>query len=403
MATNSYVTSQLVADEAVAVFQVNNSFISTAYRKYESMFSNTTYAPGDTINVRLDNFFIGSRGDSVQAEAIVEDKRPLTIKPLFSIPILYTPTDLQRKIVDFSAEFIQPAVRRLVTMMNEEIVNDALTQVGYWTGSPTANLNSFASIDSINPIMSNLGMDKAYKRYISLSANQLQQLRSASSLQNSFVEPLNKEITMNAQLTRLANFDLYEDQSITSFTAGTAAGTITVNAATGSGNTIALAGVTSGTTFVAGDVIRIAGVFEFNQIYRKSTGRVMQFVVQQNVTSTGGVTTIVVLPFLFEGPRANVIALGSVIASGALVTTVTDHQPNFAYTERGLIACMPPLEPMDCPNSSVTTDKKYGVSIRVSKTAEVLDNKNVMRVDCQMANLWIPQQSVRVVAALNQF
>lgn len=399
---NTFLPSNLIAAEAVAQLAVNNTFLATSYKKYEGMFSSSPYKSGDTINVRLDNFFVGSRGDTVAAENIVEESTPVTIQPLYSVPITYTPTDLQRKIEDFSDEVIRPAVRRLAAMINRDIAQAALTQVSTWVGDAATNLNTFESLDQVNPIMDNLAMSPEYNRYVALNPTQVQKLRSASSLQNSFVSPLNKEITMDASLGRLADFDIFKDQSISSHTAGSPGAGVTVKTAVSTGNTIALQNMTVTTgTFKAGDVISIAGVQEFNPITRTGTGRDIQFTIQNDVTADGsGDAAITVEPAMkFSGPRQNMTSASDDIAVGAAVTTVGSHMPNIAYTERGLIACLPPLEVMDSPESHVAVDKDTGISIRISKTAEVLNNKNVMRLDAQCAYKWINSQAVRLVSA----
>ena len=400
---NTYLTSNLISKEAVALFKVFNSFITTGYRKYEGMYSDQTYKSGDTINVRLDNFYEGERGDSVTAESIVEASIPVTIGPLYSVAIAYTPTDLTRKIADFSDEVLAPAVRRLIAMMNKTIQQNSLVQVNYFTGSALANLNSYASLDQVNPIMDNLAMDAAYKRYAVLNPIQQQQLRSAASLQNSFLTALNREITMDAMLGRLADFDIYKDQNVSLFTAGNHAvsGDVTVKTTVASGSTIVLTGFNSGATMKAGDVFSIAGTYEFNQITRSRTTRNMQFTVTQDAAVSGSDITVQVYPAIqFTGPRQNIDSDTGTIASGSVVTLVPSHLPNICYTERGLITCMPALARMDAPESDVTTDREYGVSLRVSKTADVLNNKNIMRLDAQLATSWVPQQAVRLVSAL---
>lgn len=404
--SNTYLTSNLISKEAVALFGVMNSFIATGYRKYENMFSDATYKPGDTINVRLDNFYVGSRGDVVTAEDIVEASIPIQIRQLYSVPIAYTPTDLQRKIADFSDEILTPAVRRIVAMMNKDIALAALTQVTYWEGDPSSNLNSFASLDQVNPIMDNLAMDSIYKRYASLNPTQVQQLRSAASLQNSFLPMLNKDITMDAKLGHLAGFDIFKDQSLTGFIAGThqTSGTITVLTAVSSGNQITVTGLTPSiqNIFQAGDPISITGTFEFNPITRAPTSRAMQFAVQANASSDGsGHAVLTVSPTIqFTGPRQNIYSSTNQIPAGAVVNVVGNHLPNVAYTERGLVTCMPPLAPMDSPMSSVSTDTRYGVSMRVSKSAEVMNNKNILRLDGQLAFSWVPGQAIKVITSV---
>ena len=357
---NTFNLSTLVAKDAAAYLRVMNSFLNTGYRKYENMFHENPYKPGDSINVRRDNFFVGSRGDSVTAEDILEESYAVTIGPLYSIPITYTPTDLDRKFADFSQEVIMPAVRRLSSMINRDIVIAGLTEIDTYVGSAASNLNTFASIDQINPVMDSLAIDPAYKRYLSLAPIEAQQVRSASTLQNSFVSPLNKDITMDASLGRLANFDIFSDQSITTFTAGThaTATNITVKTAVSSGNTIVLTGVTNGTTFVAGDVIELTGVFNWDPITRASTGYKKQYTVTSGGTAAATDVTITVNETInFSGARKNVYepTADTEIPAGTVVTVVGDHIPNIAYSERGLIFCMPPLHPMDSPESSVTS------------------------------------------------
>jgi hypothetical protein len=403
---NTYLTSNLISESAVAIFKIENSFIPTAYRKYENMFSQNTYKPGDTINVRLDNFYEGARGDSVTAESIVEASIPVTIAPLYSVAIQYRPTDLQRKIEDFADEFIAPATRRLAAMINRDIQQASLTQVNYFVGDDAANLNTFASLDQVNPVMLNLSIDPAYRKYASLSPKQAQQMRSSSTLQNSYVSPLNKDITMNAALGHLAGFDIFQDQSITNFTAGThaAAGDITVKTAVASGSSVVLTGLNVGATFKAGDVFSIDGTYVYNQTLRIATSTNMQFTVLENATADGGgdVTLSIYPAIQMTGPRKNVFADGgdTQIAAGSVVNVVASHTPNICYSERGLIACMPPLQPMDSPYSATTTDREYGISIRVSKSAEVLENMNILRLDAQVAYKWVPGQAVRLISAV---
>lgn len=408
--SNTYLTSSLISKEAVAIFEAENSFMVTAHHEYENMFNDNTYKSGDTINVRLDNFYVGARGDTVTAEDIVEASVPLTIQPLYSVPITYKPTDLQREIADFGAEFIQPAVRRIVKMINSDIATASLTQVAQYTGDITATLNSFTALNAVNPLMDTLNM-RNNMRYLSLDPFNAYTVQGNSTIQNSFVSPLNKDVTMDAQMGRLAGLDIFKDTSIVPFISGThaAAGNITVKTQVTSGSTIVVTGLTPTTgTFNVGDVFKLAGVFEYDQIGRAgiSVNKAFTVTAVSGPADGSGDITLTVFPEIVNsGPRQNFITPGTspnAIPAATVLTvntnTTTGFINNIAYTDRGLIACMPPLERMDAPDSYVMSDKKSGVSIRVSKTADVLNNLNVMRLDAQVAYRWIPNQAVRLLA-----
>lgn len=409
---NQYLNSQLISKEAVAIFKALNSFVSTGYRKYENMFNENTYKAGDTINVRLDNFYVGARGDSVTAEDIVEDSIPVTIQPLYSVPIKYTPTDLQRDIADFANEFISPAVRRIIAMINNDIYQASLREIALWLGDISSPINSFRSLNQVNPLMDSLNMNN-YQRYICLDPSNAFELQSAKEVQNAFTAPLNKEVTMDAQLGRLAGFDILKDSSIDGHISGThaASGDITVKTAVSSGNTIVVTGLTQTTgTFNVGDAFSLDGVFEYDRIKRKKTSYLKKFTVIgiSGAANADGDITLTVYPSLTAtGPRQNFIVPGAdpnEIPTGTVVNTLTDTDQgyinNIAYTDRGLITCLPPLERMDSPDSYTMNDKESGISLRVSKSAEVLENKNVLRLDAQCAFRWVPNQALRLVSKI---
>jgi len=56
---------------------------------------------------------------------------------------------------------------------------------------------------------------------------------------------------------------------------------------------------------------------------------------------------------------------------------------------------------MRTPNSYTHTDKETGISVRVSEIADVLNNKNIMRIDVLTGFTWIPTHLWRVISTLD--
>lgn len=407
---NQYLTSALIAPEAVAILQSINSLIRLGNRKWEGMFIAKNYAPGDTINLRLDNYYNVQRGDVVVTEDIVEASIPLTIQPLFSVPILYTPTDLERDIVDFTQEFVEPAVRAISAQIDYAIYVAAQTQIAHATGDITAPLNTFLSLSSVNPIMDTLNMNN-YGRNMVIDPYNFNSLLSSSDLRNSFLPTLNKAITLDAQLGRLAGFEVFKDSNFLPFISGThtAGGNITVSVAVQTGSSIILTGLTPGATFVAGDTLNFTGVQEWNSVGQTPIQQIKQLVVTANGTAdgTGTVTLATYPPLINTGPRQNFFTRGTSpnqIPAGTVVTSPTNttvgYMNNIAFTDRGLALALPPLIKMDSPYSFVSTDPQSGISMRVSKDAQILNNKNVLRLDAQMGLTWVNDQAVKVLSGL---
>lgn len=406
---NAFINSTLLSKEAAVEFELNNTFIATANRKYEGLFTDQTYDSGDTVNIRLDNQFLVKRGDTVTAGDVKETSVPLTLQELYSVPVTYSTIDLSTKLRanSWMDRVFRPSVRALVSEVNADIASLAETQTYIHAGTPAVAIASFAAIDQLSAILTERGVMPNQNWYCNLNPRDSSSLKS--SLQNSFNTTLNTEISLRSQLGRLSSFDMMVDQSIAVHTPDTTAiGAPTLKTAFSDGDTtIAISGLTVSTTgiFKAGDVLSVASVQSVNRVTRQSTGQDMQFVVTADANSDGaGDATVSISPTIITAttnPNRNVTGIGTV---GAVITVNGDnaarlpHKINLAYTASALHVVTPPLAPLDAPESSVFKDPKTGLSLRVSKTAEVLNNKNVLRIDLLTGYRWIDSQVVRLMS-----
>lgn len=409
---NTLINSTLLSKEAAVEFRLNNTFLATANRKYDTMYSDSTYDAGATVNIRLDNQFIVKRGETVTASDIKETNDTITLQPLYSVPVTYTTTDLSTKLrVNWTERVFKPAVRALAAEVNKDIAAAAATDLYIHNGTPGTPISTFATVDGVGATMEERGISPAQPWYMTLGPRDSSSLKS--SLQNAFNTTLNTEISLRSRLGRLSYFDMFTDQSIAThipYTAGVMTATsIQVNADVTSGDTIVLKGLTVSITgiFKAGDVIQIAGVESVNRVNRVSTGQDMQFVVTADADSTaGGLATLTVSPSIISDvadPNRNVT--GTVLEDSVVLVNGVDgtvvqvnHKANVGYNENGLYVVTPRLARLDTPESSVFNDSESGLSLRVSKSAEILENKNVLRIDLLAGYKWMPQSSVRLMS-----
>ena len=106
---NDILTSDLLSKETAAQFALASTFTNTGNKKYEGLYTQQAFTPGDIINMPLDNRYKVQRGDSVTAEDITDRKLSMEILPLYSQAVSIKPTDLQRSIRDFGDMIIAPA------------------------------------------------------------------------------------------------------------------------------------------------------------------------------------------------------------------------------------------------------------------------------------------------------
>jgi len=372
------------------------------------MFTDRTYDAGDTVNVRLRNFGKVQRGNTVTAVDVVESSLPLTLQQLYSYPVTYTTDDLSTKLRanTWMERVFYPGVDTLIAEINKDIAANAALIAHNWTGTVGTPVNSFAAVDSVSAQMDEMAIPM-YDRYMALTPANSSALKS--SLQNAFNQTLNTEISLQSKLGHLSTFDMFSEQLIATHSAYAGAiGTPIVNGAVTSGNTIVLSGLTASITgiFKAGDVIEISDVYKVDPISKSDTGRLMQFVVTADADSTaGGACTILVSPTIIgdsTSPNQNIVNVPALVTNeipnGATVTRPATHKSNIAYTKESLYMVTPPLAKMDAPESDTFKDPESGVSIRVSKSSEILDNRNVMRMDVLCGFLWIPSHTWRIIS-----
>jgi hypothetical protein len=168
--------------------------------------------------------------------------------------------------------------------------------------------------------------------------------------------------------------------------------------------TIVTAGNASGaTTYRAGDIITIAGVYEINPQNYVSTGQLMQLTITQDVTSVGVAATLNFSPPLIaaydvnglptRNPLANVdrlpvnnaaiIPLGSTITTGSGTWTATAVREGLVYHPDAFVLGFVDAD-ADLPGADVAmvSDDQLGFSLRYARQWNAQSDQKVSRVDC---------------------
>ena len=408
---NTISTTELVSNIALAKFVNNNSIVMTANRGYENDFKMSEYRIGDTLNIRKQNHFIVGDGRVGNVQPINEAVTPITISHQYNTLIEYSSRELTLAIdtnLDrFTERYIDPAVQEIIHQLETDALLQMVNQLNFATGAVASPINSFASVELAGVKMLEQGMPILDNAYMALSIRDASALKS--SLQNSFNDTLNDDISFRSALGRLSYFDIFQNQAIPVHTTGTQAGTILVNGAVSSGNTIVLDGATASAVGVVkqGDVVFFPGVNSLNPVGRKNTGQLMQFVVLADANADGaGNVTITVDPEIISDPsnsRQNVsipipdnapLSILGVSSPG----TAVSYNVNVAYCTRGVDLVCPPMERLDIPECYVKTDTDANISIRISKQGDVINDVNVLRLDVLCGTAWHNEYAVKLIS-----
>jgi len=409
--TNTFETTSLVSNTALAMFANNCPYVMTLSRVYQPEFTNTGYKIGDTIQMRRQNQFVVGNGQAIASiNAVTEAVETLTIANQFNVPMSYSQQDLTLRMDDFNRIILQPAIQAIISQAEISVSNAAETQLNFFTGSTSNPINSFATIDNAGAKLLTMGVNLYSDAYLNIS------IPDGSALKNSFVNGgssvftpvFNEDIARTSSIGHISYFDAFQSQNLTTHTAGVGpvthpTDTLTVNGAVSSGSTIILQGATASVTnyFVAGDLISIGGVQALNPINQLAIPGNMQFVITAAANSSaGGAVTITVSPSIITtGNSQNVT---NAIADDAPVTVQGSHVLNVAYPMRGADIACPPLAKLEVPYFSVATDPETRLSLSVAQSADILAGVNIMRIDMLMGIQWHPQYACKVLSQANQ-
>lgn len=375
-------------------------------RTYQGEFLQGPYKKGDTFQIRRQNFFNGGEGATITTEDIIETTESLVIEKQFNVAFKVGSKEATLKLENFAQEVLRPAVQRLITKCETYIYDKAETSLYFFTGSATADLNSYSSVSQAGVKLLEQGVDLNENAYFDCTVKDADAIKAAALSQ--FTPVINDNIYKTARVGHISYFDVFWSQLIKQHTAGAGptlhpSDSLTVNGAVASGNTIVLAGATASVTnyFLPGDVISIASVQNVNPVARDRATRNAQFVITAAANSTGGgAVTITVAPSIISDSTSPLQNVTVAIPNGAVVTMVTSHNMNIAFTRRsGDIVC-PPMDKLMTQYCANVTDDKTGIALRLSGQGDITNDVNIFRLDILIGGLWHPQYATRVLSRI---
>lgn len=383
---NTYVTSSMVANEALRLLENNLVFTRGVNRKYSKEW-NGDRVIGDTVNVKKRAKFTVRDGAVANPQDFIEISVPVTIDTQKGVDVAFSSADLAMKLEDFSEQFLEPAISDLANAIDFDILMRTYPKVANCTGTPgtlPASMKIYA-LGGAN--LDNECAPQDGKRSTLLTPmSQVELIDAQKSLFQSAGEI--KSQYERGKMGTAAGFDFAMSQNLPVHTVGPLGGTPQINGVPASGATSI---VTSGWTAAAaarlkkGDTFTIAGVFAVNPKNKQNSGVLRRFVVTADVSSDGaGAATIPMYPAIIStGPTQNVNALP---ANSALLTvlgaagTVSPVNLQFHKEAATLVSVDLPL-PKGMDMAARSQSEQVGLAIRFIRGYDITNDKFISRLD----------------------
>lgn len=393
--SNTTLTADLVAKEALAILDNELGWLNKIHRAHEEEFSQTVngYKPGDTIRIRRPADFTVRNGATMDLQDVIEGRTTLTVDQQTGVDFKFTSSDLTLKIEDLSERVIKPAMTNIINDMAADVMDIMYKGTYNWAGTAGQTINSFTDFAKGPERLDEMSVPMAQRCAVLSPADHWAVVGSQTALLNN---ALVGEAYRKGSLGEIGGVDTYMSQVVQTHTNGTADNTtplvdgasqeVTYDTAKNTfTQTLITDGWDSSTTLTAGTVFTIAGVNMVNNKTKADTGILQQFVVTADVTTNASAAADTNLtispPIVITGPHQTVTAAP---ADDAVITVngsaSTGYKQNLFFHKNAMaLAVVPMEEPQGAIN--VARRSRNGISVRVVPVYDGVNDVSKWRLD----------------------
>jgi hypothetical protein len=388
------ITPDIIAQEALRIFENNTIMGSRVYRAYESELRGTKV--GDRIRIRLPNDFTVQDGPTMVKQTVEESSTELVIDQHKHVAWEFSNTELTLSIEEYSDRYIRPAVIQLVNNV-DAFLTGLYTEIPNTVGTAGTTPTNVKAFQAARTELNRLAVPQDD---VSLVIGVDEELELVDDLSTKFSTQMVESSIRNFAIGRIGTMDVFMDQNIKTHTTGTnnpGTNDYQIDGANQQGSTLTVD--TGSGTLVVGDVITIGDdVFDVNPVSKESTGRLKRFVVTSAFASGG--TSLSISPAIVgSGAYQNVSALPddddviTRVGTGASDTYVN----NLCFQRKAFALAMVPFERPASANWWAM-ESADGYSIAVSRQWDINTFTEPIRLDILYGGKVIrPEHAIRLL------
>jgi hypothetical protein len=380
--SNTFVTTDLVAREVLRVAHEQCRFLNTIERQYDKTYFGVGAKHGSTLRIKNPNEYSIRSGRVMDVEDQSEVAQTMTVATQKGVDMRVNSADMALSIDAFSKEHIEPATKKLISVVEADVLQGSTKLVANLVGTAGVVPGASGDISMIGQARARLNQFLAPDSDRSLQIDSDTMASIVNGAKSLFHDgPQIKEAFREGYYSRAAGFDWYENEKILALTNGSdVAGTIN-DASIATGDT---AITLSSTNFVAGQVFTMgtaadSGVFAVHPETKNSYNFLKQFVALADGT------TAMTMPtnsgYIYPGAKQNVSRLpvttkevnffGS--ASTAYKNALAYHKEAFAFVSADL--------PIMADAAHCSVRSQDGITVRVWQGSDIRNDELLMRID----------------------
>lgn len=328
--SNSILTIDMITRAAVALFKNSNMFLMNIDTQYDSQYAVDGAKIGDTLRIRLPNDFVKTRGAALSVQDTSEKYTSLALQYQDHVDVAFSTAERTLKLDDYSERVLMPMMNDLAGSIAYDVMSEFAGSICNYTSAVDGSGNVISPTSTTvlegQALLNDNSSPSVPGRKVVLDP--WSESRIVATLSGLFnPSQAISEQYRTGQMKNALGFDFFMDQTVIKHTTGSfTAGT--VNGASQTGSTIAVNAITG--SLNKGDIITFDGVYAVNRVFKKTTGKLRQFVVTADVASGG--TSISIYPELVPASGGNAVQYQTVDASPADSANVNlANKPNEVY------------------------------------------------------------------------
>lgn len=382
--SNTLVTCSIVAKESLAILKNMLGFAANVNTDFQAEFTGNQsrgYSPGQTINIKRPPRFTYRAGRVSVPQSTVETTIPLTLSQggcdlgFTGLERAVSVQQLEQKIMAAVATVANEIDRQGLDMAHFQAFN-TLGTIGT---VPVTQAAAIAAITQVNQRLDEMGAPRDKQRALimnpAMNAGIIQGMAGLFNGQDKISAQFGSGMLVNS-----LGLSYAMDQNVVNHVNGAATAT-NVNGANQTGASVTVVAVAGG-TLTKGSVITLPGVFAVNPQSRQSTGTLAQFIVTADVLV--GATSIPISPSIVPSGAFQNVTASPTSGSPYVIfgTAGQTYACNVGYHRDAFTLAMVPMDaPMAAGGVDVSVMSDQGLSVKVTKYYDPINDYNGMRLD----------------------
>lgn len=402
---NSFAVTDLVAREALRVAHETAQFIGTTDRQYDDSFKQTGAKHGSSLRVKKPNQYKrrqGSRVMDVQDQS--EETQTITVATQDGVDMRFNSAELIQsvdngaKFDDLSKNYIQPAVKQLVSAIEADYIAFATKATYNLAGTAGTALTDLAAVGAARAKLNQNLAPKDGNRFI--QADSVAMSSMVNGLKGLFQDSTQiKEQYREGMMGRTAMADWYENDRMWTLANGAdVAGEINGGTLTSGITTLTVDGFTAAPA--VGSVFTVEGTYDVHPETKVAYSHLKQFVVTSATTTS--ITFSPAMIYDTENPRQNCSGAPTDNDDITFVGSAsTSYVQNLMYHKEAYQFITADLPIMDDAHKSARRVQD-GLSIRVWMGSDIRNDELLMRLDILYGFAALrPEWGCRIIGAAN--